>query len=95
MYQLPTKVDMTINMSIMEKDRSLVSGDHFFVSSNTLTNTAPPINSKVAKTQQPVINPTQITSQGKGVIPPISPSDIDQIPVAAIGGAPRPFRLFP
>jgi hypothetical protein len=32
MYQLPKKVDMTINMSLMEKARSLVSDDHFFVS---------------------------------------------------------------
>ena len=32
MYQLPKKVDMTINMSIMEKKRSVGNGDHFYVS---------------------------------------------------------------
>lgn len=35
-FQLPTKVDITINMSIMEKARSETNADHFFVSQNNL-----------------------------------------------------------
>lgn len=31
MYQLPTKADITINMSLLEKRRSIVDDDHFFV----------------------------------------------------------------
>ena len=30
-YQLPTKVDITINMSIMEKARSITGAEHYFV----------------------------------------------------------------
>lgn len=35
MYQLPTKVDITINMSIMEKQRSITKADHFGIGINS------------------------------------------------------------